>query len=182
MLVGSHDLSSGEILQDGDLRWQRLPEGQSADGYFVEGRDDPATLFGALLTAVAAEGDPVAKTAVVKPPLRALAGGRHLSKGAILGADDLRWRTLPKDLSADDYFVQGRDTRAKLKGALLTVAVAAGTPVPAAAVVMPPLRVLVGNHDLSSGEILHDGDLRWQRLPVSAEVRAEWRLRILDRV
>ena len=164
VVVGNHDLVTGEILRVGDLRWRTMPDGRSADGYFVEGRDDLAALLGALLIADTVEGQPVAATAVVKPPLRALVGRRRLSAGDILRAHDTRWRRLPEGRSADGYFIQGRDTEDELRGALLTVAVAAGDPVPTAAVVLPPLRVLVAGRELAQRALVQASDLHWKVL------------------
>ncbi len=95
-----------------------------------------ASTMGGISLAVRGTGQ-VARTAAaaatrggaVRPSATRVLGASHdLSKGGLLRDSDLSWIPLPPGLPLEDYFVQGRDTRQPLRGALVERAVAEGEP------------------------------------------------------
>ena len=93
VLVAGHDLPAGALLRDTDLRWAKPDPSDTSTGHYVEGRDSPAMLRGALLGRSIAAEQPLTSDTVVTPGTpgfiaAALAPGRRamiLDRKAVSG-------------------------------------------------------------------------------------------------
>lgn len=67
VLVARSDLPAGTIVQAKHLRWQAWPDATLPDGWYVEGKADPADLAGTVVRGLVAAGEPVAASRLVHP-------------------------------------------------------------------------------------------------------------------
>jgi pilus assembly protein CpaB len=67
VLVAAEDLHVGRFLEAGVMRWQDWPDVSLPSGYIVEGSGSPDELSGAVVRHEVAAGQPIIRTAVVKP-------------------------------------------------------------------------------------------------------------------
>ena len=67
VLVAARRLVQGSFVTQGALRWQVWPDVDLPDSYFEKGAVDPADLAGAVVRRPLEEGDPVTRSAVVRP-------------------------------------------------------------------------------------------------------------------
>ena len=68
---------------------------------------------------------------------RVLAADRDLPEGSLLRDSDLRWTTVAEGTPTDNYFLEGRDKRERLRGALITKSFKSGALLPAMVVITP---------------------------------------------
>lgn len=67
ILVAARDLKPGEFLDESTLSWQETDQSVSRSFYFVQGKDNERTLFGATLREPIAAGTPLSSNILVRP-------------------------------------------------------------------------------------------------------------------